>query len=419
MSAPVIQVRNLSKRYRLGSIGLGSLVDDAKRLGRKCGLPLPPPDPSKEFLALDDVSFSVEEGEVLGIIGPNGAGKSTLLKILSRITEPTSGQATLRGRVASLLEVGTGFHGDMTGRENVYLNGALYGLSRKEIQGTLDSIVDFAQVQEFIDTPVKRYSSGMYVRLAFAVAAHLRPEILIVDEVLAVGDAGFKSKCTQKLKEAAREGRTSLFVSHNHELLQALCPRSILLRQGKLIAAGPTDELLAQYLAKDNRSASVDLKDMDCLHSSEEASFESIAINSQREQDGTEFLLGETLTIRLAARLNKELSSGVVSFGIHTPDGRQAAWACSYDDTGRFTTFPKGKNLIQITLPPLLLPGDYYLSVNLCKDNGDALCAIENALAFHVSRLPVDDRPPYNWTKVHAPCHARPEWEFPSNAKLS
>ena len=257
MSAPVIQVRNLSKRYRLGSIGLGSLVDDAKRLGRRCGLPIPPPDPSKEFLALDDVSFSVEEGEVLGIIGPNGAGKSTLLKILSRITEPTFGQATLRGRVASLLEVGTGFHGDMTGRENIYLNGALYGLSKKEIQKQLDSIVDFAQVQEFIDTPVKRYSSGMYVRLAFAVAAHLRPEILIVDEVLAVGDADFQKRCIGKMQDAAQSGRTVLFVSHQMQIVTRLCSRALLLKNGKVEAEGPSSQVVDSYLAANVASASI------------------------------------------------------------------------------------------------------------------------------------------------------------------
>ena len=208
-------------------------------------------DQIEEFWALKDVSFEVQEGEVLGIIGRNGAGKSTLLKILSRITEPTSGRITLRGRVASLLEVGTGFHPELTGRENIFLNGAILGMSRAEIRKKFDEIVAFAEIEKFLDTPVKRYSSGMYVRLAFAVAAHLEPEILIVDEVLAVGDAEFQKKCLGKMNEVSRrDGRTVLFVSHNMAAVTQLTERAILLSHGSIAHSGECQSVVQFYLAE-------------------------------------------------------------------------------------------------------------------------------------------------------------------------
>src|SRR5476649_2009843 len=235
MSDTVIKVENVSKAYRLGQIGGGTLRADVSRWWAKLRGQA---DPSlkigeehharrmgEQFWALDNVSFEVKQGEVMGIIGRNGAGKSTLLKILSQVTSPTSGQIKIKGRIASLLEVGTGFNPEMTGRENVFLNGAILGMTKAEIRSKFDEIVAFSGVEEFIDTPVKRYSSGMYVRLAFAVAAHLEPEILIVDEVLAVGDAEFQKKCMGKMKDVAEHGRTILFVSHNLEAVRKLCTR--------------------------------------------------------------------------------------------------------------------------------------------------------------------------------------------------
>ena len=252
----VIEVENLSKYYKLGSIGAGSFLQDCAEFGRSIGLPFNKTKGNNIFTALDKVSFSVEQGEVLGIIGVNGAGKSTLLKILSRITEPSSGVATLKGRVGSLLEVGTGFHGDMTGRENVFLNGTLYGLKRSEINTQFDSIVEFAEVEKFIDTPVKRYSSGMFVRLAFSVAAHLQPEILIVDEVLAVGDANFQKRCIGKMKDVSQSGRTVLFVSHQMQAVSNLCTRAILLKKGKIHYSGTTDSTVRRYLEENVNSSS-------------------------------------------------------------------------------------------------------------------------------------------------------------------
>jgi lipopolysaccharide transport system ATP-binding protein len=253
-----ISVEHLSKAYRLGQIGTGTLTYDMKLWWAKVrGKPNPLLKIGEQdhgnrdgeiIWALKDVSFQVEQGEVLGIIGHNGAGKSTLLKILSRVTAPTSGKITGKGRVASLLEVGTGFHPELTGRENIYLNGAILGMSRREIERKFDEIVDFAEVEKFIDTPVKRYSSGMYVRLAFAVAAYLEPDILLVDEVLAVGDAAFQKKCLGKMSEVAYQGRTVLFVSHNLVAIESLSDRAICLLEGKCLQEGKPNQVVSAYL---------------------------------------------------------------------------------------------------------------------------------------------------------------------------
>jgi len=254
----VISVENLSKKYIIGhqkqeryTTLRDVLTDGAKRFTHKLIHPFVAPvnDPThEEFWALKDVSFDVQQGDRVGIIGRNGAGKSTLLKILSRITEPTSGKISIKGRVASLLEVGTGFHPELTGRENIYLNGAILGMSKAEIKSKFDEIVAFSEVEKFLDTPVKRYSSGMYVRLAFAVAAHLEPEILIVDEVLAVGDAQFQKKCLGKMQEVGQEGRTVLFVSHNMDAISRLCSRCVYLDHGKVVNIGPTPEVMESYI---------------------------------------------------------------------------------------------------------------------------------------------------------------------------
>lgn len=249
MAEPAIVVDNISKSYRLGRRGSarGTLVETLSNLFRRDDAA----QVEGEILwALRDVSFEVQVGEVVGIIGSNGAGKSTLLKILSRITSPSAGRAVIRGRVSSLLEVGTGFHMELTGRENVYMNGSILGMSKSEIDRKFDEIVDFAGVERFLDTPIKRYSSGMTVRLAFAVAAHLEPEILIIDEVLAVGDAEFQQKCLGKIGAVAGQGRTVLFVSHNLSAVQFLCERGVLLAEGRVLAQGPTDEVLARYRSR-------------------------------------------------------------------------------------------------------------------------------------------------------------------------
>lgn len=256
----IIEVKNLSKKYIIDrqKLPYHSLRDEIVNTVKK---PINwlrgHGERKEEFWALKDINFEVEQGTVLGIIGPNGAGKTTLLKILSRITPPTNGEAIIRGRISSLLEVGTGFHPELTGRENIYLNGAILGMSRKEIAKKFDEIVVFSGVEKFLDTPVKRYSSGMYVRLAFAVAAHLEPDILLIDEVLAVGDAEFQKKCLGRMEEVTkREGRTILFISHNMGAIRTLCARTILLKEGCIWTIGSSSDVIDQYLSKISDSES-------------------------------------------------------------------------------------------------------------------------------------------------------------------
>ena len=269
MSDAIIRVENLGKKYIIGHqqkepyTALRDVIANrVKSLGKKLRHPGRRTDnPNREeFWALNNVSFEIHQGDRVGIIGHNGAGKSTLLKILSRITEPTKGQIRINGRVASLLEVGTGFHPELTGRENIYLNGAILGMSKTEIQRKFDEIVAFAEVEKFLDTPVKRYSSGMYVRLAFAVAAYLEPEILIVDEVLAVGDAKFQKKCLGKMEDVGKQGKTVLFVSHNMATIRQLCSRAILMHQGRLSFTGSTEEAIDRYLNHTQSNTSVSTK---------------------------------------------------------------------------------------------------------------------------------------------------------------
>jgi lipopolysaccharide transport system ATP-binding protein len=262
-----IQIENVSKVYRLGAMGTGTLSHDLRRwwnISRgkedpylKVGVKNDRTDgiDSEYVRSLNDISFDVQQGESLGVIGRNGAGKSTLLKILSRITGPSTGSIKIKGRIASLLEVGTGFHPELTGRENIFLNGAILGMRKAEISRKLDEIIAFSGIGKYIDTPVKRYSSGMYVRLAFAVAAHLEPEILIVDEVLAVGDAEFQKKCLGKMKDVSGQGRTVIFVSHNMAAVKSLCQNAILLKHGELAATGRADDVVSLYLGMDDKSA--------------------------------------------------------------------------------------------------------------------------------------------------------------------
>jgi len=320
MSAPIITVEHLSKRYMLRrqeapryTALRDVLSDKARSLFRSRD------HASKvdEFLALDDVSFTVNAGDRVGIIGRNGAGKSTLLKILSRITEPTKGRITIDGRVASLLEVGTGFHPELTGRENIYLNGAILGMSKAEIRVKFDEIVAFSEVERFLDTPVKRYSSGMYVRLAFAVAAHLEPEILIVDEVLAVGDAAFQRKCLGKMQDVSGEGRTVLFVSHQMDAVQRLCNKGMLLHKGSLVTAGPMDDVVRDYLQQNATAES------DFIFEIPESPRSSAHATHLRIEDSDgrplpEVPIGSPWQARIGFTVEKPTDGFVIALGIST-----------------------------------------------------------------------------------------------------
>jgi lipopolysaccharide transport system ATP-binding protein len=317
MSQPVVKVEGLSKQYRMGTqvhhhglteSFLNALSSPFRRQnGRES---ISSAGSREDFWALRDISFELEEGEVLGIVGRNGAGKTTLLKILSRITEPTSGRAVLWGRVGALLEVGTGFHLELTGRENIFLNGAVLGMSRAEIRARFDEILDFAGegVERFIDTPVKRYSSGMRVRLAFAVAAHLQPEILIIDEVLAVGDVAFQKKSIGKMNEVARSGRTVLFVSHNPGAVAELCTRAILLEEGRMVADGSVPDVLSRY----SQLIATYQGQQTTLHSdpSLSCSILSVGVTGPEGETGTAFDLSDDLTLSVTYEV-KERQHGL------------------------------------------------------------------------------------------------------------
>jgi len=307
MNRTVISVENLSKSYRLGQIGTGTLVNDLKVWWAKAqGKPNPllkvDQDPSGRYdgqllWALKDVSFNVNQGDVLGIIGKNGAGKSTLLKIISRVTAPSDGKVKVKGRIASLLEVGTGFHPELTGRENVYLNGAILGMTNDEVRRKFDEIVEFAEISRFIDTPVKRYSSGMYVRLAFAVAAHLEPEILLVDEVLAVGDMEFQKKCLGKMGDVAKQGRTVLFVSHNMAAIQNLCSVCVYLNDGKVFTHDATNRVIETYLNSIIRPLS--LNNLDAFRPDwvKKKYIKNIKLINENGEETTIFNMGENIQV--------------------------------------------------------------------------------------------------------------------------
>lgn len=333
MGNRAIKVGGLGKRYRIGErqkyktlrdVLTESLRAPARAAGRLLRAQRDGTRVHSQFWALKDVSFEVAHGEVLGIIGRNGAGKSTLLKILSRITEPTEGKVRLRGRVGSLLEVGTGFHPELTGRENVYLNGAILGMTRAEIEHKFDEIVDFAEVEKFIDTPVKHYSSGMGVRLGFAVAAHLEPEILLVDEVLAVGDAAFQKKCLGKMGSVASGGRTILFVSHNMATIQALCPRTVLLDHGAIAGLGPTPSVIGQYIAMTDNLVETSLADRVDRSGNGLFRFTSIRFADDEGQILNMVPTGRTLNVHLdyTCRREMELDSLRVSIGFRDRMGR-------------------------------------------------------------------------------------------------
>ena len=324
----VISVENLSKYYRLGVIGSRTLRDDLERWWSQLrGRPDPrlkigtinPDNRDRNFIwALREVSFEVEQGEILGIIGRNGAGKSTLLKILSRVTAPTSGEVKLKGLTASLLEVGTGFHPDLTGRENIFVNGAILGMRKAEIDRKLDEIIDFSGVEQFIDTPVKRYSSGMHVRLAFAVAAHLEPEILVIDEVLAVGDAAFQKKCLNKMHEASYEGRTVLFVSHNLEAIRKLTKRSLLLDQGRISAHGETKHVLGIYIKEGEHTKSVYLIPPPQDANSVPGYAHKLIIEDGSGQPAAAIPVGQPWQIRVLFKITQRIDHFIIGLGFRT-----------------------------------------------------------------------------------------------------
>ncbi len=344
---------------------------------------------TEEFVALDDVSFDVSAGEVVGIIGRNGAGKSTLLKILSEITTPTAGRVELYGRVGSLLEVGTGFHPELTGHENVFLNGSILGMSRREIERQYDAIVDFAGVHEFLETPVKRYSSGMKVRLAFAVAAHLNPEILLIDEVLAVGDAEFQRKCLGKMSEVATSGRTVVFVSHDMTAVRNLCTRVLRFERGRLVHDDEPSIVINEYL-KGIRTGSAfrDLTGPEVERTgSGEARIERIEVCTSLGETSTAVAMGEGVRIRAVIRSRAEIAAASVGIGIFDAMGTRVAGVNSEEAGGPAIRLRAGRQtVVECLLPEMnLMPGTYRINFNLHRATArDALDFVRHAIEFDV-----------------------------------
>jgi lipopolysaccharide transport system ATP-binding protein len=393
----VISVENLSKSYRLGSIGGGTLREDLTRRWAKIRTK---PDPTlkigqehhtpyvgQEFWALKDVSFKVSEGDVLAVIGRNGAGKSTLLKILSRVTGPTSGLVKIKGRIASLLEVGTGFHPELTGRENIFLNGAILGMRKAEIRSKFDEIVAFSEIEEFIDTPVKRYSSGMYVRLAFAVAAHLEPEILIVDEVLAVGDALFQKKCLGKMGEVSRDGRTVLFVSHNLDAVRNLCRGAILLQEGLLSFIGAVDGAVEQYMSLGTNLIATKVFERP-QNISKEAFFISACVSNHTGISSSVIDVRRGFSIEITYEVPKPIKNLEVAIRVLTNDARPVFTSLMSEALpAMLEQTQQGVQKATVTVPGnFLMPGYYLITIALHESVGQIFDAHEG-----VFRISIED----------------------------
>ncbi|CAK8719129.1 hypothetical protein GKODMF_10695 [Candidatus Electrothrix gigas] len=398
MSSAVIKIENLWKEYRLGVIGHGTLTHDlqswwAKMRGKEDpNAKITPMLAGQEkqiegdrFWALRDINLEVKEGEILGIIGKNGAGKSTLLKILSRVTAPTKGSIKVKGRIASLLEVGTGFHPELTGRENIFMNGAILGMSKQEIRDKLDEIIDFSGVEDFIDTPVKRYSSGMYVRLAFAVAAHLEPEILVVDEVLAVGDAEFQKKCLGKMGEVSREGRTVLFVSHNLNAVRRLCHKAVLLQNGTVCTEGFCEQVIRKYLGNKGAENQVSYRTYDRDSSKEIAQIRCVKVS---DSDG--FLkvvdVKDEIEINIKYELYKDVSKVSVGLQIIESDSEQIILNLSDAelDVSRLKFREKGNYRSTVRIPENLLNTSAYVIKVAISDLNRNIYDMIHDIAFQV-----------------------------------
>jgi ABC-type polysaccharide/polyol phosphate transport system ATPase subunit len=416
MSDLAIRAEHLGKRYRIGQrFGIGNRYQTLRdavmyaaarpfRRLRGSGESRARSEEARHIWALRDVSFEVKEGEVVGIIGRNGAGKSTLLKILSRITEPTRGQAEIHGRVGALLEVGTGFHLELTGRENVFLNGAILGMRRREIERKYDEIVEFSEVSKFMDTPVKYYSSGMYVRLAFAVAAHLEPEVLLIDEVLAVGDVGFQRKCLGKMSDVAREGRTVVFVSHNMGAISNLCQRAMLLDGGRIVDSGSVESVVASYvllataavgggysdLRERSREGAVSKKGRYRSPLTAQASFDWVrTLNEDGEEAGT-FLEGEPVTVEVGLTVRESAEHLQVACGVGATDVHGDLFTLSSPEWPG--PVRPGQYVTRVRLDPnYLREGTYLLGLRMFAD-GARRDTQRDAIGISiVGRLAADD----------------------------
>lgn len=423
MSDIAIRSCNIGKLYRLGQHGphrslREAITEGTASLFQRISAKLRSRKQKSEtdhLWALKDVSFEIRQGEVVGIIGRNGAGKSTLLKILSRITEPTTGYAEIHGRVGSLLEVGTGFHPELTGKENIFLNGAILGMRRGEILRKFDEIVAFAEIEKFLDTPVKRYSSGMYVRLAFAVAAHLEPEILLVDEVLAVGDAAFQKKCLGKMGDVARKGRTVFFVSHNMAAVRSMCPRCILLSEGRVECDGPTNTVVERYLAHHigDIPSEVNTVNWDRPDDGLGTDLKVIQVRIRTTADGAARVLAdEPFVVEMDMEVTKPVEEVVYGFAVYSMEGSRLFQCHNTNDSGRpHPRLEQGRYRVTATVDDIRLPpGRYRLDVGArCSRKG--LDWLRDLMFFDVEDVQTESSP---WFKAEDGLFRQPSrWQEP------
>jgi lipopolysaccharide transport system ATP-binding protein len=427
VGTPAIRVEGVGKCYRLGTTvpGGGNLI--AERLQHALLIPFrarrsrDAPSHLKaehprggELWALRNVSLEIERGEILGLIGPNGAGKSTLLKLLSGITRPSEGRITVWGRTATLLEVGTGFHPELTGRENVFVNGAILGMRRREIEEKFDEIVDFSGVERFIDTPVKRYSSGMYVRLAFAVAAHLDPEILLVDEVLAVGDVEFQRKCLSKMHEVSERGSTVVFVSHNMATVQRLCTRAFLIDKGEIVAEGTAGEAVAKYLERHRPGQSGGVAiippEADRDRGTEEAVLRRVVMADLEGRRTDSIRLGQPFRLSLFFDATREIEELVVLVGISTSEGQRIATVQNIDRVGSSLHVSPGPNEVEVEIATSLLPGEYTVDVGFHRISGALTDFVEAAFRLTALNVPEGDEESWPWDYVPGSVRPRSTW---------
>jgi lipopolysaccharide transport system ATP-binding protein len=428
-----ITIQGLGKRYVLGE-RLSNTARLSERVMSKMAAPfrgrsgderrdIDTQRSSDHFWALRDVSLRIEQGQVVGLIGPNGAGKSTLLKLMARITRPTTGRIVLHGRVGTLLEVGTGFHPDLTGRENIYLNGSILGLTRREIAARFDDIVEFAEVARFIDTPVKRFSSGMYVRLAFAVAAHLDPEILLVDEVLSVGDEEFQRKCIGALRAAASGGRTVVFVSHNMEAVRSLCSHAYLMESGGVIMDGPSDVVVRRYLDDHSlrvREAEADIPNETPRLGNGRALFRSAAVVGRHGHPVSELHLGEALTLTATVEVFEAIPDAVIEFGLSTPDAIRVASLHNIDEGRPPTPLEPGVHEIRAELDIALIPGQYALDLHLStRFTGETVDLVNRVVRMHALPTTSDGSERYPFSKPRGAVRPRSEWNVVTPDPLS
>ncbi len=381
-----IRVENLSKRYRIGSLKHETMLREAlvnlfrnpfRKRGKK----------DNTILALDGLSFTVEEGGVVGIIGRNGAGKSTLLKVLSKITYPTAGRVKVRGRVASLIEVGTGFHEELTGRENIFLNGSILGMKKKEIIQRLDSIIEFAGVEKFVDTPIKRYSSGMRLRLGFAVAAHMDPDVLFVDEILAVGDAEFQKKCLSAMDDMRSGGRTVLFVSHNMAAIENLCPRTIWIEAGKMMRDGPSAEVIAAYLSTFSKSQRVgyDLTEMAGRGGTGAVRFTKIEFLDQSGEPVNLFRCGEPLRARMYYKAYETVKDPTFAFRIFSDLGTLISTVSTWHSGYFIPSLAPGEGYVDMEIENLnLVKSRYYISLWLTTTGNTSFDVLDHCISIDV-----------------------------------